>query len=58
MKNKFAKLLNSVSKRFGYRFTKIQNRDWCDDFVGLSDFEKKTFGLNINLIDSFNDFFL
>ena len=42
MKNKFAKLLNSVSKRFGYRFTKIQNRDWCDDFVGLSDFEKKT----------------
>ncbi len=42
MKNKFAKLLNSVSKRFGYRFTKIQNRDWSDDFVGLSDFEKKT----------------
>ena len=42
MKNKFAKLLNSVSKKFGYRFTKIQNRDWHDDFVGLSDFEKKT----------------
>ena len=42
MKNKFAKLLNSVSKKLGFRFSKIKNRVWYDDFVGLNDFEKKT----------------
>jgi hypothetical protein len=42
MKNKFAKLINSLSKKFGYRLIKIQKKNWHDDFVGISKFEKKS----------------
>ena len=41
MKNRFAKLINSLSKKFGYRFIKIQKSDWSDNFIGISKFEKK-----------------
>ena len=34
--------LNSISKKFGYKFIKLESKNWFDDFVGLSDFEKKT----------------
>jgi O-methyltransferase len=41
--NRIAKTINSISKRFGYRLIKIQkNKNWTEDFVGISQFEKKT----------------
>ncbi len=42
MKNKFAKLINSLSKKLGYRLIKIEKKNWYDDFVGISEFEKKS----------------
>ena len=42
MKNKFAKLINSLSKKLGYRLIKIKKKNWYDDFVGISEFEKKS----------------
>lgn len=42
MKNKLAKLLNSISKKFGYRLIKIQENKWYDNFIGITEFEKKT----------------
>ena len=40
MKKRLSQLFDSISKKCGYRFIKIQNRNWYDDFVGLTDFEK------------------
>ena len=41
--NRIAKTINSISKKFGYRLIKIQkNKNWSEDFVGISQFEKKT----------------
>lgn len=42
MRKKITKYLNSISKKFGYKFIKLESKNWFDDFVGLSDFEKKT----------------
>jgi len=42
MKNKLSKLLNSISKKFGYRLIKVQENKWYDNFIGITEFEKKT----------------
>ena len=42
MKNKFAKLINSLSRKLGYRFIKIEKKNWYDDFIGISEFEKNS----------------
>ena len=39
MKNRIAKIINSFSKKFGYRLIKQQNKNWFDDFVGINEFE-------------------
>ena len=49
MKNRFAKLINSLSKKFGYRFIKIQKSDWSDNFIGISKFEKKILKIASNI---------
>lgn len=39
MKNRLSKLINSISKKFGYRFIEQQNKNWFDDFIGINEFE-------------------
>ena len=38
--NRIAKIINSISKKFGYRLIKMEKNYWSDEFIGISKFEK------------------